>query len=139
MAVGRGGIFRTSCISSIVGRDGPIWDGHVVVALVGNWARRNSRVIATLGGDRTGRGGRIVLGDTVRDGWISGVIITICGSRGRDRRVVAIVMNRTIWNSGVRSVGRGDRTIGDGRVRSMVMRDGHLVTSVSRSMAIGKG
>ena len=119
------------------------------VRLIGSVELGNSSVVSTLDGGSAGRGGRVVLvlGNTIGVDWVGGLNIAIRGLRGRngplgvgsgggrwgrDGRVMTIMMkNGTTGVSPVRSIGSVHRTVGSSFVRSVVMRDSHLVTSVS--------
>ena len=136
MIIGRGGILRNSSIRPIVCRSRSLRVG-------GKRARRNDRVILTLGGDRAGRGGRIVLGGIVGSGRFGEVNIAIRGLRvgngpidvgsggwrwGRDGRVMVVVLRgRAVGVRLIRSVGLGDSSVVSALDGRRAGRGGHVV------------
>ena len=140
MVVGRGRVFGTSPVRSVLG-------GRRFLRIGRKWAGGNDCIVVILGGSRVGWGGCTVLRDIVWIGWVGGVIIaaTICGLRGlrgrngpisagrgwRGRRggrvMVAVINNRTTGIGTAGSLGRGRRIVGGS----------HFVTSVPLDVVIG--
>ena len=152
----------SSTIQSIVGGDRTLWVGHVV-ALGRDWAGRNVRVVAVVGGDRSRRGvlaifGGTVLGNVVRNvalgsialrntvlrniiggAWVGEVNIAIRGDRARRIGLIGAGTGGS-WGRGrlVMVALCRNMTVGDSRVRSIAR--GHMtVGGSSVGSIVGEG
>ena len=109
------------------------------VRLIRSAGLGNSSVVSALDGCRAGRGGRIVLvlGNTIGIDWVGGLNIAIRGLRRRNGPVGAGSGGGRWRRDGrVMTIVMKNGTTGVSPVRSVDMRGGYFVTSVSLDVAV---